>query len=73
MQKELPKTYNIKEVEDKWKDVWMKEKTYQFNYDKNRPLFIVDTPPPYVSADHLHAGHIMSYSQAEFIVRFKRI
>ena len=73
MQKELPKTYNIKEVEDKWKDVWMKEKTYQFNYDKNRPLFIVDTPPPYVSADHLHAGHIMSYSQAEFIIRFKRM
>jgi valyl-tRNA synthetase len=36
-------------------------------------LFVVDTPPPYVSADHLHAGHIMSYAQAEFIVRYKRM
>jgi len=38
-----------------------------------RPIFSVDTPPPYVSASHLHAGHIMSYSQAEFIVRYKRM
>ena len=33
----------------------------------------MDTPPPYVSAEHLHAGHVMSYAQAEFVVRFKRM
>ena len=73
MKKELPKTYNMEEVENKWREIWAKEKTYEFNYDENKPLYIVDTPPPYVSADHLHAGHIMSYSQAEFIIRFKRM
>ena len=36
-------------------------------------MFSVDTPPPYVSAAHLHVGHAMSYSQPDFIVRFRRM
>ncbi|HLJ99801.1 MAG TPA: class I tRNA ligase family protein, partial [Streptosporangiaceae bacterium] len=35
--------------------------------------FTVDTPPAYVSADHLHVGHAMSYSQPDFIVRYRRM
>ncbi len=37
------------------------------------PTFSIDTPPPYVSSAHLHVGHAMSYSQAEFIIRYKRM
>lgn len=71
---ELPKNYDFKITENKWKKEWQKNNLYKFNEkDKNSPLFVVDTPPPYVSADHLHAGHIMSYAQAEFIVRYKRM
>ncbi len=66
-------TYNITEKEEKWRKYWEKEGVYQFNEKTKKPIFSVDTPPPYVSADHLHQGHIMSYSQAEFIVRFKRM
>ena len=33
----------------------------------------MDTPPPYVSAAHLHVGHAMSYSQPDFIVRYRRM
>jgi valyl-tRNA synthetase len=35
--------------------------------------FTVDTPPAYVSADHLHVGHAMSYSQPDFVVRYHRM
>jgi len=70
---ELPKEYDFKVIEDKWKKKWEEENLYQFSFKKGVPLFVVDTPPPYVSADHLHAGHIMSYAQAEFIVRYKRM
>ena len=35
-------------------------------------VFSVDTPPAYVSAAHLHVGHAMSYSQPDFIVRYRR-
>ncbi len=65
--------YNFKEREQYWRDFWEKENIYLFNEKSKKPFYSVDTPPPYVSADHLHQGHIMSYSQAEFIVRYKRM
>ena len=70
---ELPKEYDFKATENKWKKKWEEEDLYRFSLKEGAPLFVVDTPPPYVSADHLHAGHIMSYAQAEFIVRYKRM
>ena len=69
----LSQKYNHLESEKKWQKFWQEEKIYQFNEKSNKPIYSVDTPPPYVSADHLHQGHIMSYSQAEFIVRYKRM
>jgi len=72
----LPEKYNPNEREQIWREFWEREKIYKFDETENgmkKPIFSVDTPPPYVSADHLHAGHIMSYSQAEFVVRFKRM
>lgn len=73
MGKVFPKKYDRDEIERKWRGYWAKEKTYEFRFDPTRDTFSVDTPPPYVNADSLHAGHIMSYSQAEFIVRFMRM
>ena len=65
--------YNFTEREDFWRKYWHENKIYEFNSESEKPFYAVDTPPPYVSADHLHFGHIMSYSQAEFIVRYKRM
>ncbi len=67
------KKYKFQQIEEKWKKFWEREKLFSFNSNSRKPLFSVDTPPPYVSADHLHVGHIMSYAQAEFIVRYKRM
>jgi valyl-tRNA synthetase len=65
--------YDAQEIEGKWKLFWATENVFGFDTTSKAPLYVVDTPPPYVSADHLHAGHIMSYAQAEFIVRYKRM
>lgn len=65
--------YDAHEIEEKWKKYWDEKQVFAFDETSNAPLYVVDTPPPYVSADHLHAGHIMSYAQAEFIVRYKRM
>ncbi len=70
---ELPKTYVSAEVEKKWQDYWEKEGIYKFNKKSDKPIYSIDTPPPYVSAAHLHVGHGMSYSQAEFVARYKRM
>lgn len=70
---DIKKAYNPAESEEKWREFWEKEEIYRFDEKSKKPIYCVDTPPPYVSADHLHQGHIMSYSQAEFVVRYKRM
>jgi len=62
---------NIKEIEEKWKKFWEKEKIYKFD-SKSKKVFAIDTPPPTVSGA-MHVGHAFSYSQQDFIVRFKRM
>ncbi len=69
----LSKKYDFQKREKHWQKYWEDEQIYKFNEKSAKPLYAVDTPPPYVSAAHLHSGHIMSYSQAEFVVRFKRM
>ncbi|MDD5569245.1 MAG: valine--tRNA ligase [Candidatus Pacebacteria bacterium] len=81
----FPKNYDFKETEKNWIKIWEENKYFKFKpreagssgssrtISQQNKLFVVDTPPPYVSAEHLHAGHIMSYAQAEFIVRYKRM
>lgn len=72
-EKNFPKTYDPKIREVVWQKFWEKEEIYKFDEKTQKPIYSVDTPPPYVSAEHLHLGHIMSYSQAEFVVRYKRM
>jgi len=69
----MTEKYNPTEREKHWQKYWEKEQIYKFNESSEKPVFSIDTPPPYVNADHLHAGHIMSYTQAELIARYKRM
>ena len=66
------KYYNAKEVEEKIKKFWEKEKIYRFDSKKKGKVYSIDTPPPTVSGD-MHIGHAFSYSQQDFIVRFRRM
>lgn len=73
----FPKNYEFVTVEPLWVERWAQDRIYEYDPDSPRAkagkVYSVDTPPPYVSAAHLHVGHAMSYSQAEFVVRFKRM
>ncbi|MCX6808151.1 MAG: valine--tRNA ligase [Candidatus Berkelbacteria bacterium] len=71
--KEIPKNYDFVTKEPFWQEFWEKAGIYKFDTESEKSVFSVDTPPPYVSAAHLHVGHAMSYSQAEFVVRYKRM
>jgi len=59
-----------KKIEEKWRKFWEKEKIYKF--DQKKKAYSIDTPPPTVSGD-MHIGHAFSYSQQDFIVRFRRM
>ena len=68
----LDKKYDYKSAEKKWQDFWQEKGTYKFDRQSNKPIYSIDTPPPTVSGK-IHIGHIFSYSQAEFIARYKRM
>jgi valyl-tRNA synthetase len=64
--------FDIKKIEEKWKAFWEKEKIYSFNPESKNKIYSIDTPPPTVSG-RMHIGHAFSYSQQDFIVRYKRM
>ena len=65
--------YDHRAVETAARELWEAHDIYRYDRDGYGPVFSVDTPPPYVSAAHLHVGHAMSYSQPDFIVRYRRM
>jgi valyl-tRNA synthetase len=65
--------YDHRAVEAAARELWESHDIYSYDRDGRGPVFSVDTPPPYVSAAHLHVGHAMSYSQPDFIVRYRRM
>ncbi|WP_341754122.1 valine--tRNA ligase [Candidatus Tisiphia endosymbiont of Dioctria rufipes] len=70
---EFPKDYSFSESERKWQKFWQEQEIYLWDKNETREnSFVVDTPPPTVSGQ-LHIGHIYSYTQADFIVRFQRM
>ena len=70
---ELDKDFDLTALEAECRALWDESGIYRFDPDAGGEVFSVDTPPPYVSASHLHVGHAMSYTQAEIVVRYHRM
>jgi valyl-tRNA synthetase len=71
--KPLPKGFDILEIEPKWQGKWEETGVYRFDAkDKKRPIFSVDTPPPYPSGD-FHMGNVLNWTYFDIVARFKRM
>lgn len=53
-------------------DAWEKEGIYAFNIDSPKPVFSIDTPPPYASG-RPHIGFAYHYSAIDSIARYMRM
>ncbi|MHA1917060.1 MAG: valine--tRNA ligase [Candidatus Ranarchaeia archaeon] len=53
-------------------DLWKKEKIYEFPKKSDKPIYSIDTPPPYISG-RWHVGGAIHYSQIDMIARTKRM
>lgn len=62
----------IKEMESRIRAFWDSEKLHIYDPAEKKPVFSIDTPPPTVSGE-MHIGHACSYSQADFVARYKRM
>ncbi len=68
----LPKVYDFRKSEEKWQKFWEKEGIFRFNPKTRKPIYSIDTPPPTVSGK-MHMGHAFSYSQQDFVARYRRM
>lgn len=67
----LQKSFDSR-IEEKWQRRWQEEGTYSFNPSGGKPLYSMDTPPPFTSGE-LHMGHVLSYAYFDFVARYKRM
>ncbi len=72
MEQQESKAYNPKEAEPRIREFWEKEHVYRFDPESKKELYSIDTPPPTVSGA-MHIGHAFSYSQQDFVARYKRM
>ncbi len=69
----LPKECNIIGIEEKWQRRWEENGVYRFDWnDKKRPVFTIDTPPPYPSGD-FHMGNALNHTYFDIVARYKRM
>ncbi len=61
-----------KQIEEKWQKYWEDNNIYAFDQKSKKKIYSIDTPPPTVSGE-MHMGHACSYSQQDFIARYKRM
>lgn len=65
--------YNFREIEKKWQDKWVEQKTYQVTEDESKKKFYVLNMFPYPSGAGLHVGHPLGYIASDIYARYKRL
>ena len=64
--------YNFRDIEKKWQQRWVEQKTYQVAEDNSKKKFYVLNMFPYPSGAGLHVGHPLGYIASDIYARFKR-
>ncbi|MBI4944997.1 MAG: valine--tRNA ligase [Bacteroidetes bacterium] len=67
----MSKTYNPREVEDKWYSYWMEKKFFHSVPDEREPYTII-IPPPNVTGV-LHMGHMLNNTIQDVLIRRARM
>ncbi|MDD3362554.1 MAG: valine--tRNA ligase [Hespellia sp.] len=72
MSKNLEKTYNPKEIEDKLYKKWCEEKYFHAEVDRDKKPFTIVMPPPNITGK-LHMGHALDETLQDILIRYKRM
>ena len=64
--------YNFREIEKKWQQKWVEQKTYQVKEDEQKKKYYVLNMFPYPSGAGLHVGHPLGYISSDIYARYKR-
>ncbi|NLK74355.1 MAG: valine--tRNA ligase [Clostridiales bacterium] len=72
MDKELAKTYNPQDIEDRLYKKWEDKKYFSAKVDKSKKPFTIVIPPPNITGQ-LHMGHALDNTLQDILIRFKRM
>lgn len=72
MAKELDKTYNPSEIEERLYQKWIDNKYFHAEVDKDKKPFTIVMPPPNITGQ-LHMGHALDNTLQDILIRFKRM
>ena len=65
--------YNFNEIEKKWQQYWVENKTYKITERADKKKFYVLNMFPYPSGAGLHVGHPLGYIASDIYARYKRL
>ncbi len=72
MQKELAKTYDPKDIEDRLYAKWLDKKYFHAEPDETKKPFTIVIPPPNITGQ-LHMGHALDNTMQDILIRYKRM
>ena len=69
----LPRKMDCLQMEEKWQRQWEADGTHRYDWDDDtRPVYSIDTPPPYPSGD-FHMGNFLNWTYFDVRARYKRM
>ena len=69
---EISKTYNPKEIEDKWYQYWIENKFFSSKPNPDKEPYSIVIPPPNVTGV-LHMGHMLNNTIQDVLIRKARM
>ncbi len=72
MKKNLPKTYDPKEFEDRLYSMWEESGSFHAENTDDKPPFTIIMPPPNITGK-LHMGHALDQTLQDALIRYKRM
>jgi valyl-tRNA synthetase len=72
MSKEMPKTFDFKEAEERLYNWWEQNGWFKPEVNPDAEPFVISIPPPNVTGE-LHQGHAMFVSLEDLMIRYERM
>ncbi|MBI5410516.1 MAG: valine--tRNA ligase [Nitrospirae bacterium] len=70
--RQLEKTYEPKQVEERWYQFWIDKGYFRASTDRSEPPYTIVIPPPNITGS-LHVGHALNNSLQDILIRWRRM